>query len=177
MKWITLLLFVWAFSSGTSYAETKVEVLGGGITYHIMDDGSAQSYTRKLSLDGRLIFNQMGGLGIVSEDNDVYQSLYFFGGNNSVGKPLQGILSKDGIKIDQWYLGLALGGYVQDDNEFRDAGVQPFRLTEIGSTGIVPIVGLAIDYKWDISNRYYLKLNNIISPNITNTSMALGVNL
>ena len=174
MKYLLLILLL----SSISYADnTSVELIGGSITYHVMDDGASSHYVTKWSPDGRLIFNQLYGVKLLVKDNDSYSSMTYFGGNNSIGSPIYGGIVSYGVILKDFNVGLAIGGYMQDDNAFRSVGVEPYRLTEIGSSGLVPVVGVEINYKVDLSDTMYLKLNNLLSPVITNTSLSLGFNL
>lgn len=175
---LVLILALNAFAEQSSF-----EIIGGGITYHIMDQGGAQYYTQKISNDGRLIFNPTLGFGIVHKIEtpeyvtDQYASLKVFTGANSVGKPMNGVIMGYGWKYGPLYFGPVLGGYFQDDKEFEDQGVIPFRLFEVNHVGFVPILGAELDMKFNINKDCYLKLNNLISPIVTNTSLSFGFQL
>lgn len=173
MKHLVLLLLLFpAISNAYS-----LEVMGGGLTYHLIDNDTSYLYSNKLTNDGRLIYNSVYGVGALYENEISYQSLSYFGGNNSVALPISGLLYKTGLKISNWYCGLAMGMYIQDDDKYRESGVDPFRMTEIGSTGLIPIVGISLDYKINITNKVYMKLNNLITPILTNNTLSAGMDL
>jgi hypothetical protein len=178
MKTIIKILFVITLFNSYAYAgQTSVEAIGGGITYHVIDDGASSKYVTKWSSDGRLIFNQLYGIKYIDEFFDTYWSMALFGGNNSIGAPMTGAMGSLGFVWGNFNYGLAMGGYLQDDNAFRSKGIEPYRLSEFGNTGLVPILGAEINYKVDLSNRVYLRLNNLVSPVITNTSLSIGYRL
>jgi hypothetical protein len=162
------------FLNWQSSAETNLEVLGGSITYHILDEGGAVINANKVSSDGRVIANPMTGISIVDENESRFQSVIGFVGENSVGLSMGGAMYERGYVVNHWQLGFAAGFYLQDDNAFRNAGEIPFRVTEINGCGVVPIVGAAVNYKVPLNSLIYLRINNVISPVITNTSISVG---
>jgi hypothetical protein len=122
-----------------------------------------------------------------------------FGGANSVGLPMSGMVYERGYAFGGLDVGWVGGGYEQNDYAWRQktqtnqvvsvvsnnyetftttktTTYEPFRLFEINGIGFVPIVGGAINYRVSLSKTTYIKLNNIISPVITNTSLAFGWN-
>lgn len=166
-----VLLFLYA----AAIMADEVEVLGPrAITYHVMHTRNASQYANKLSGDGELIDNPEYGLSYTYKDKTVYTSFTGFIGQESVGSPMEGLVIERGYYIDHWQLGLALGGYAQNDKDFTNKGLVPFRIAQIGTTGLVPIAGIAINYKIDLPNHTFIKLNNILSPIITNSVLSLG---
>jgi hypothetical protein len=180
MKHIFLILFL-VLSSTAAYAETElktsIEFLAGGLTYHVIDSGSSSYNANKVSSDGRLISNPEFGIVLTQQFSYLYQSGAVFGGQNPVGQPMGGALYQFGYAIDNLQIGAAAGAYLQDDNAFRNAGVEPFRMFEVGSIGVVPVLGLALNYNIPLSEKTYLKINNVITPIITNSSLSFGVKL
>lgn len=174
MRMVFVILLVILLAS-LSRADSSLELIGGSITYHIIDDGVSAKYVTKLNSDGRLIFNLLLGAKYLNEEDYTYWSLATFTGNNSIGSYMNGATASYGLFIKNLSAGLVLGAYVQDDNAFRNDGIDPYRLFEINNTGVVPIAGIEVNYKFPLSNSTYLRLNNILSPVITNTSLSLGL--
>lgn len=170
MRFIVLFLF-YCFPA---FASENIEVLGGGLTYHVLDFGTSYAYSNKLSQDGRLIYNATEGIGYISESGVFYQGYYLFVGNNSIAAPIYGGLWKNGLVFDRLYIGYTIGAYIQDNNAFKDIYITPFQLTEVGTTGIVPLIGVNIDYKLPLCGKSYLKLNNFLSPVIIIETISLG---
>lgn len=153
----------------------SLEGLAGGITYHLVDtDAASAHYIYKLNANGRLIYNSLWGYGVLVEDNKNYFAIKTFLGDNSVGLPMMGSMLSYGWKWHGLYYGPVLGVYFENDDAYRAMGVQPFRIAEDGSMGIVPIIGIELNYRIDLTDRVYLKLNNVITPYLTNTSLSLG---
>lgn len=166
------------FACSSSFADTDFEVLGGGITYHVIDPGSNDAhFAHIISNDNRLIANPMFGLTLGEHDDRIFQSGTIFGGENSIGNSMFGGIYERGYQVGNWQLGLAVGAYEQNDNQYREKGIEPFRLTEVNGTGIVPVLGAAINYKINFSEQFYIKLNNVISPVITNSTISFGWSL
>jgi hypothetical protein len=165
---------------------TSLELVGGSVNYQLQNDGTSAYNVNKWSSDGRLSFQDSLGLRLVAEDRFVYNAVEFYGGNNTIGQPMGGLIESSGFKINwtgpKWakgtttYVGWAIGGYLQNDNSYRGTtGQTPTELTAFGGEGLVPILGLELDYKVPISRAMYLKLNNTIQPTNINTSLAFGV--
>ena len=150
------------------------ELVGGSLTYHIIDGGAAQAFSNKLSPDGRLINNPIYGIQYVTESDSLYETIGIFSGDDSVGDPILGMKYSTGYKYNHWYLGLVLGAYEQSTMGFTNRGIQPFEFAQIGDVGIVPLIGGEVNYRVNLSQSMYVKLNNLISPIITNTTISLG---
>ncbi len=168
-------IYIWMLILTTS-AYAEVEVLGGGLTYHLIDNGAAQSFSHKLSNDGRLIANPSYGLTIYGHQDIFFKAVTVFAGENSVGSGMAGAMYSEGVEVGHAEVGLALGGYAQDSKSFTDLGIHSFRLTSIKGLDLVPLVGVVLNYRVPLSDKVYIKLNNLISPVITNTSLSLGYN-
>jgi hypothetical protein len=156
-------------------ADSSIEVVGGSLTYHPFDtDHTASYYTDKVSNNGKLIDNPLLGIQYSTEDKDYYKSAALFVGDNSIGQNIAGFKVSEGFKTCNFYVGAVLGAYEQDDSTFSKDGITPFQIAKTGTTGIVPVVGGEVNYKVIVNREMYLKLNNIISPAITNTTLSLG---
>ena len=159
----------------TTVLADSTEIVGGGLTYHITDSTNVtEANSNKVSSNGRLIDNPLLGATFVQNHSNKFQSESIFGGSNSIGKPIGGALYENGYQFGHWQLGLAAGGYLQNDNAFAERNIHPTVLTDVNGTGLAPILGGAINYQVDISKRMYIKLNNVITPTLTNTTLAIG---
>ncbi len=165
----------------------SLEVEGGGLNYQLENNGTSSYNTHKWSPDGRLNYSGLLGVRLVMEDHLFYNSLMLYGGNNGIGQPVGGLVQSSGFKIERMgyigngnhpgtlYVGWAIGGYLQNDNSYKaTTGQYPNELTAFGSEGLVPILGLELDYKVPISDSVYIKLDDIIQPSNINTALSLG---
>lgn len=167
-----LLLLLLTFNSD---AQTSLELVGGSLTYHVMNPGDSNQFANRLSPDGRLIRNPIIGVQEIHELDGEYWSLGAFAGQNSVGDDIMGFKVSRGKRIGNWYLGLVAGAYEQSSEGFYDKGMVPFQIAKVGDVGVVPLLGIEANYRVNLSQKYYLKLNNLISPVITNTTISLGI--
>jgi hypothetical protein len=160
----------------TASAETSVEVLGPvAMTYHpVVGSGGCSQFANKLSKSGCLIANNEYGLVLSQESDGKYQSAVFFMGNDSVGSEMEGGLYERGYEYGGLQLGLALGVYFQGDQEYYNRGLIPFEIGSVNGIGIVPVLAIAVNYKIDLSKHTFLKLNNILSPVMTNSVLSIG---
>lgn len=171
MKYLVLLLL-----SAAAHAESSFEVIGGSLTYHVIDtSGRTNLYSNKVSTDGRLIANPILGFQYTDQGIYEYQCIALFTGQDSVGGPIFGAKYSSGFRFGNWYVGYVLGAYEQNDKGYDNLGIVPFQVAKTGNTGVVPVLGVEADYKIVLSRDTYVKLNNIISPVITNTTISLGV--
>lgn len=174
-----ILLFVLSVSYSKAVADTtSIEVLGGALTYHVLvgDSKANAQNAHKITSNGNLISNPEIGIAVTTITNRMFQSKVIFGGENSIGHSMSGALYERGVVYGNYQLGFVAGAYIQDDDAFRNLGVIPFRAFEFNGTGVVSVLGLTLNYQIVLSKNCYLKLNNIISPVITNTSISLGFN-
>lgn len=169
---ILLLLF-----SAVSGADT-LEIIGGGLTYHVLDGGASPLYSNKVTDDGRLIVTPTIGARFVHNlDIWWYDSAALFYSTNSIGRPVQGAMVSAGMHQEYFNIGLALGGYLQNNEEFRAKGIQPFSLDSDDEISIVPLLGIEVNFILPLTNRVFLGINNLLTPILTNHTLSLGVNL
>lgn len=163
--------------SSIASAEYSLELIGGGLTYHVIDNGAASQFSNKLSNDGRLIYSPTIGLKILNRPGDYsYKSAAIFRGLNSVGSPMTGGILATGLAIGPFNLGFVIGGYVQNNEDFRARGIQPYSV--FGNTNaFVPIAGVEGNVRIPLGEKTYLGINNILTPIITNHSLSLGYRL
>lgn len=144
-----------------------VSILGGGITYHIIDYSETE-YSNQFT-DKGFISNKIIGIGSYSEEGIFYDNKYVFFGENSIAKPIVGTIIQQGANFDNWLLGVAIGGYFQNNSEFKNIGLNPFSIPLDKTYGFVPLIGIAVNYKLNKS----IRVNNIISPMIYNLSISI----
>lgn len=155
----------------TAKADLNFEMIGGGLTNHLWNDGeTSRLMSNKLFNDGRWVYTPLFGLGLELVKDETFTSIKSFEGLNSVGSQIWGLTVSRGHQFKYVELGGILGAYVQNDNDFYNRGLVPFSI----GNGLVPIVGAEINFKVDLNKDYYIKLNNVITPVITNHTLTLG---
>lgn len=177
----SILAFLLLFG-GPSHAD--LEVIGGGLTYHLIDNGAAPMFSNKLSSDGRLIANPIVGLAYTQHQGLIFNTYTVFGGANSVGKSMAGGLYSEGLEteivnnrtIDHFQFGWAIGGYEQQSHYYTDLGINSFRFVNVNGVDLVPVVGIVLNYQVNLNRDYYLKLNNLVSPVLLNSTVSFGIN-
>lgn len=174
MKQIILLL-LWLLPITVN--AKSIESLYGGITQHF-DNGGAEHFKTKLNKSGTLIFNPMYGVKVFNEQKIRYTAVTGFVGNNSVGLFMAGATYSIGVKTlsDHVLLGGIIGAYGQSDSGFKRAGVVLKNMPKIGDTSIIPIIGAEVAFKLQLTNKVYIKQNNVVTPLLYTGSMSLGIN-
>lgn len=166
---------VMALVTYTALGDTIEELGPVVMTYHpTLPASICQGFSGKLSKNGCLISNYELGLAYTIENGDKFQKFIVFGGTDSVGSNMGGLLYERGYEFWGFDVGFAIGGYLQVDQTFYDKGIAPFQLSSVNGYGIVPIMGLVLDYKIPLSDTTFLGINNILSPVITNSVLSLG---
>lgn len=172
MKYIFLLIFF----SINCFANT-FEVIGGGLTYHITADNSvSKQFSNQISTDGKLIDNPIVGISYTDENKDEFMSYILFTGQNSFNEGMTGILFENGYVYNRWQYGIGAGVYAENSIDWNEYHAIPFYLCKIGNAGIVPVFGGVLNYKIPLNKTTYFKINNIISPILTNSSLSFGWN-
>lgn len=177
MKAAKLLILLSIILSGMFVkAQDNIELMLGSITYHPLDiDYLSRNYSNKLSQDGRLIANFLIGSTLLWEDASQYESLSFYGGQNSLGSPMAGFKVAQGAKVGNFYMGMFAGAYVQNDQEFTNLGIKPFRVVDINGTGVIPLGGIESSYKIPLVDDKYIKLNVNFSLSVVVMSFSYGL--
>lgn len=148
------------------------ELMAGSLTYHTLVDHSVTDYfPHKISNDGNLIYNQLYGIGYINNQDLVYQSFRVFAGNNSIEEPMVGGAYSFGFSLKNWDNGLVIGGYFQDGASFSKKINYLWALSDF-----IPLVGFEFNYKIMLSDKIFIKINNYLSPIITNHSLSIGQN-
>ena len=172
MKYLLLLFLI----SINSFANDNksIELIGPGITYHVIDNGVATQYSNKLSSDGRWIKTNQLGIRFTNTENYSYNSTALFIASNSIGSTVYGGLASTGMHIIIFDTGFVFGGYVQNNEDFRAKGIEPYSLA--GNTNaFVPLMGMEFNVKFPIGSKIFLGLNNLITPIITNHNLSIGL--
>jgi len=174
IKWLMLLLF---FLYIPVQADS-LELMGGSLTEHYQ---SNPEYVGKIGTGNGLIYNALVGVRYNFDNYRTkwYTSTEIFGGLNSVHEGMVGAAGVLGYSVinEFLYTGAVIGMYTQNHSAFLNRGLVPFNLTQIGDYDLVPVVGIEINFKLNLTDALYLKLNNLITPILTNTSLSLGVKL
>lgn len=174
---IVLLLGTYVLLSGTVHADQN-EVLFGALTQHFTNFGGVSNkFDNKVSRDGTLIANPMVGWRIIQDEGLVYTSSTLFGGENSIGEFMGGVAASTGIIVDHLRLGVAAGGYVQDDQKFRDRGITPFSVPLGGQFGLAPVVGVELQIRVPIERSLYLTSYTLVTPILSTTTIGFGWDL
>ena len=164
MKYIIFILLLSTYSWANS-----IEFLTGGITYHLFNDPSvSQNYVTKLSGDGALIYNPLYGIRYTVDDKMFYNSYSFFGGENSIGQNMGGGLYSFGVLDSNVQLGFALGAYLQNGELFNQ------QVDTFTNGNIIPLYGFEFNYKVDLGNKCFIKLNNLLTPLLYNATIGIG---
>lgn len=170
-----LLLSTIILLSGTVRAEQSDEVLVGALTQHFTNFGGvSDKFDNKVSKDGTLIANPMAAWRIIDYDGITYTSSAFFAGENSIGELMGGVGASAGIRANKVRIGLAVGGYLQDDKKFLDRGVQPFSLPTGSRIGIAPLFGVELSIDVPIEKSVYMTVYTLITPILSTTTIGIG---
>lgn len=177
-KWIILLCSTYVLLSSTVHAQESNEVLAGSLTQHFTNFGGVSSkFNNKISADGTLIANPMLGWRIVKTEGLVYTSSTVFGGENSIGELMGGVSASAGVKVDHARIGLVAGGYLQDDQKFRDRDIAPFSVPIGNRLGLAPVAGVELSLDIPLEHETYLTVYTVISPILSTTTIGFGWNL
>lgn len=145
------------------------------LTEHLIGDREPMAkFSHKINNNG-LISNPIISLRFTNADEDCYDSFTLFGGQNSVGSSMGGVMGGTGFYLNKnIQTGLVYGGYLQDVTEFNRRGMAS-SFFDNGRIGFVPVLGGEINFKVKVSDRVFIKQNNTISPFVTNHSISVGV--
>jgi len=153
------------------------EVVVGSYTYHVVNNGSvSKKYSRKVTDDGRLINNNLLGYRRtdILGNGSFYISKSVFVGENSITEPIFGGSLSLGQRHHNLFYGGVLGLYIQDYKAYEERGIEPFSIGR-GRMSVVPIFGGELNYQINLGKKYFMKLNNVITPVLTNHSVSFGV--
>ncbi len=169
-----IIFIITVLASSLVWGKSSIELIGGGLTYHVFDAGGGNYYSYKVSSDGRLISNPVFGIGYTMVDAELsYTSIRIFRGMNSVAQPINGGILALGHASRHIEFGLVAGGYVQNNNDFAGTGVVPYSVGQ-GSNAFVPIIGVELNWKIIFSETIFIRFINVITPILTNHTASLG---
>lgn len=168
---LILLLFLFGLYSMKSKADSSIETVFGGLTYHLQDENNVNSlYSNQISNNGSLIYTGLLGIGL-SQNN--WNGKVFIG-ENSIAQPIFGAMLSYTWKFGIFRLGPLIGYYQQDDNAYYAKGISPFSV----GFGIVPLLGAEFSAKiLTFDDDKYVKLNTVITPVIINETVSIGMEL
>lgn len=173
-KLIILLLSMIVLFSSIAIADQN-EVMLGALTQHFTNfNGVSSRFDNKVSKDGTLIANPMAAWRIVQDQGLVYTSSAVFGGENSIGELMGGAAASTGVIVDHLRLGVAIGGYFQDNQKFRDRDIAPFGLNLGDRLGLCPIAGVELSIDVPLDHDTYLTIYTLITPILSTTTVGFG---
>lgn len=157
----------------------SIELMYSVYTYHLTNpENIGNKYENKVSKDGRLIDNPMFGIGFKTVVDTAYQTNNFFGGQDSVGSPIFGIMRATGYR-SSWgfHAGFVYGAYFMNNKTWVERGIMHTNALKVSdASSIVPLIGVEISQEIPLGKTIYLKLNNLITPVLTNHSVSFGIN-
>lgn len=171
-----LFTLLMALFAAQSRADNSVELIGPGLSWHVMNSNAGSLNSNKVSNDGRLLYTpEFGVRKTYIEPTGLYKSVALFTAQNSIGSPVYGGMLGTGLEFKKMFsAGLILGGYVQNNEDFRYKGITPFSVTG-GENAFVPLAGFEFNFKLYLSKNVFLGQNNIITPIISNHNLSLGI--
>jgi len=161
-----LLLLALLFFGCTAIAKDTFEVGAGSLTYHIFDPNN---YPNQISHG--LILNPLAYYKYTKEDVVAYESYSVFTGTNSVSSAIIGGMYSFGALSGPLNLGVAIGGYKQDDSSFTKYRILP---PADDINGYVFLAGFEGSYKLMLDNRNFIKYNMMVFPNLVNWTIGVG---
>ena len=164
--------------STSAFAGSQKEIGFGSYSYHLRGDPeSFGKLSNKVSSDGRLIANGMLTYKNTKTGKFGYASSAAFIGQNSVGTLMTGYMGAVGALVTKnLQIGFIMGAYVQDNTEFMRREIKnSMALFPNSAISVVPLAGVEINYKVPLNKKLFLKVNNIITPAVTNHTLSIGV--
>lgn len=162
------------------------ELALGLVTAHLINvPGVSQKYSGCLHKSCEVIYNPLLAYRFTTDEygpkydmnrrrwvkaKDGYTAHTILGGLNSVHEAMGGYYFSSGFWSGNHKLGIAGGGYLQDNRKFYARGVVPFALFEINGTGFTPIVGIEYQYFFD----KHLFTSAIITPAVANFGLGIS---
>lgn len=153
------------------FAQNTIELNYSFLTHHIFNTNNAgQLYKNKIN-DKGLIANQVISLGL-RENNAKIRFLF---GENSVAEPIIGMTYTRIFTDKIIELGFTVGAYYQDKEDFRKASItcNELECRSIGTSSIMPILGIEFNPVFYRSEYVIIKQNNLLTPIITNHGLGV----
>lgn len=170
MKWI---VFVFIMAPVLSHAND--ELLLGSLTQHFFNPSGIDSqFSNRMSEDGSLIRNPLVGYRHVETHGLEYDTVSYFGGQNSVGQLMFGAAWSMGLDQGGYRLGVIGGVYMQDSRPFLERGIMPVMMVPYNGWGPTPVLGLEATKTWKINNTTYFLVNGLLTVPFVNVSLGIG---
>ena len=177
------------FIFGNLFAEESnyktLEFSSSFLTHHY-SHLNADRFSNQVSADGRTINNPLYAMTYSwSERRRTYGSFTLFGGQDSIGSPMQGFMTSAGfgdIHSSGLQLGFIWGMYFYDESAWeerfsdRPEKTPSWLYAYYGDQwrGINMIFGLELNLKLDITDSVFIKFRNNFTPMISNHSVGIG---
>lgn len=154
---------------------TGVELGTGGLTPHFVRE--KKNYCNQWNNTG-IIANKSYYIGFSGEK----LGFTYMQGNDSICSPIEGIfLTYYFSRSETWDLGITAGGYSFEMDNWEDhAEKTPESIaapspvwTRIGNKTVVPVLAVQANLHLIRSGNWSFKLNNLLTPIITNHSISL----
>lgn len=158
MRYLLLVLLL----STNLLAKKTNEVVAGGYVYHPIH------FSEKIP---RGLWRPILAFKHTTYSSDTYMSYVGFMGADCIDSPITGAAFSTGFNFEYLDVGSIVGAYKYNRKAWKDANVN------IGTIlPFLPIIGLELNFKYQITDKLGVKFNNIITPVITNSSMSLIIN-
>ncbi len=150
-----------------------LDIYLGSISHHLIVHNDAESSFRgRIANGGRTIVNGLLGVGDTRYQGEKYTNLRFFLGQNSIHKFMAGVAFGSGYVSQYIDYGVIGGAYGQNNRFYRDRDLKNFAI-ELGSLGVIPILGIEATFKYQLTQRMSVGLSNIVTPALTNHSIRI----
>lgn len=151
------------------------------LTHHFSSVGS-DKFDNKVSNDGKTIKNPLIGLEFSKNYKKSSDKWVLFGGEDSIGSPMFGVYKGYGFqKISNkgFHGNFLLGMYFFDqrqwDKRYADSDIRtPSLITGyLGIENVNIIIGIELNYHIPLGKKSFIKINNIITPLVTNHGVGI----
>lgn len=143
----------------------------GLVTAHLVDPGRvSERFEGCLHRSCEVIYNPIVAYRMLTKQGVDYYSHTLLYGTNSIHDHMAGYFFSFGTQYSKNRFGAVMGTYIQDNEHFRQRGIEPFSIAEINATGFVPLVG--------VEHQYFLQknlfTNIIITPVVANFGLGIS---
>jgi hypothetical protein len=163
--------------------ETKKDGVKDEIAFHVNiltmhfsnPEDICSKYENKVSKNGCNINNPLYGISFRETINGAYRQNSFFFGQDSIGSNIVGYMNTMGMASD-WglELGLTFGFYFMSKKPWEAKGIQTPSLSVGSDYSLIPVAGIQGDFRIPVGNSLFIKLNNLITPTISNHNVSIG---
>ena len=156
----------------TIHAEETTTLKLGSLTPHYSRTAS-DKFDHKTSLGKQIILNPLYAIRHTEYLNDYYLAQEFFFGEDSIGSPIAGIGFAKGVYNKVGELGLVGGTYVSNTKTWDRAQVETLGVP-VGSHKLVPVMGVEANLNLFRIGELQIKLNNLITPVLSNHTIGVS---